>query len=507
MLLQGGDAPECDAPCERAAAARLIDAGAPREAVVRLRGALTRFPDDPELPLLLARAYLADGNLFWAERSLRDALARRPNDPGVLTWLACVHVRQGDPELAAADLAAAPPAAEGPAHARLRLAGALVARMRGDDAAARAALAGVPRGASLYPEDLPLWRHLRRALDAWWLDPVSGSLDGGVGHTSNALAGSPTDPGSSGGPSALGLLDLRSRLAPPARGVLRPVFDLEAEGELIGDEEVRDLSSVTAALRPGVLIGMGERRLLAAYRREALWLDQSESRYADAHRLELELEDSGGRVAALGAGRRIYRDEYRTRWEGDLGIGALLRLRTGAPAAVGVTARLADATAPAWDQRGATAAAATRFELGRGFAARVALAASWDEYPHSGGLAGLLAFGTTERRRDLLGRLTVAAIGPAWRGARPLLEVRATRRDSTADDLPGFDFDFTETRVSLRVQWRFAADPWAPHLAQPAGHVPLDWGLGKGDGGEQERILDLLRQDEELRRGSSCHVN
>jgi hypothetical protein len=288
---------------------------------------------------------------------------------------------------------------------------------------------------------------------------------------------------------------------------VRPALDLELDGELLADSEARDLSSLSAALRLGILATRGERRLLAAYRGETLWLDQPDSRYADAHRAELELESAGGWVAALGGGRRSYRDERRTRWEGDLGLAVPLRLAASVPLAVGVTGRAADAESPAWDQRGATAAAAVRLGLGRGFAARVAVTASWDDYPHSGGFEGLLAFGTTERRRDLLGRVAVAATGPAWRGARPLVEVRVTRRDSTADDLPGFDFDSTETRVTLRVQWRFAADPWAPRAAAAVDHVPLDWGLGSGDGGEQERILDLLRQDEELRRGSSCHVN
>ena len=475
--------------------------------MVRLRTALARFPDDPVLPLLLARAYLDEGNLFWAERTVRDALGRRPEEADLRAWLACIHIRQGDPELAAADLAAPPPPGEGPARSRLRLADALVAQVRSDDAAARAALAGLPRDASLYPEDVALWQHLQRRLDRWWLDPVSGTLDGGAGHTSNALAGSPTDPGRSGAPSGLALLDLRARVVPLGRGAVRPALDLELDGELLADSEARDLSSLTAALRLGLVATRGERRLLAAYRGETLWLDQADSRYADAHRAEFELESTGGWVAAFGGGRRSYRDERRTRWEGDLGLAAPLHLAASLPLAVGVTGRAADAESPAWDQRGATAAAAVRLNLGRGFAARVAVTASWDDYPHSGGIEGLLAFGTTERRRDLLGRVTLAVIGPTWRGVRPLLELRLTRRDSTADDLPGFDFDYRETRVALRLQWRFAADPWGPRAVRSEAHVPLDWGLGGGDGSEQERILDLLRQDEELRRGSSCHVN
>jgi hypothetical protein len=54
----------------------------------------------------------------------------------------------------------------------------------------------------------------------------------------------------------------------------------------------------------------------------------------------------------------------------------------------------------------------------------------------------------------------------------------------------------------LRVT--FDADWGAPPTVEPPGHVPLEWGLAGDRGLDQERILDLLRRDEELRRGSSC---
>jgi len=506
MLLQCGDAPDRDPAREREEAIRLVESGAVRDAIAVLREAVKCFPDDPVLPLLLARAYLTEGNLFWAERTLGDALARRPDDAALRAWLASVHLRQGDPDLAAADLAGAEAPAAGPSLARWHLAEALASRVRGDDAAARAALDRIGLRPELYPEDRPLRRMLGRQLDVWWLDPVSGAAELGFGSTSNALAGSPTDPGRSGGPSALGELDVRARVAPPAAGAVRAAFDLELDGERLEAGEARELSSLTGALRMGALLTRGQRRLLAAYRSEVLLLDQDDSRYAAAQRGELELEWSRGWVAGIGTGRRSYRDEGRTRWEGDVSFGAPIRMPGGAQLVTGMTVRLADARSPAWDQRGVAVVAAARFALGKGFASRVALSGSWEDYHHSGGPSGLLAFGTADKRRDLLGRLTLAAIGPAWRSVQPALEWRLTRRDSNADDLPGFDFDYRESRVTLTLRWRFAGDPWTRRAALPHDHVALDWGLESGEGGEQERILDLLRQDEELRRGSSCGI-
>ncbi len=82
----------------------------------------------------------------------------------------------------------------------------------------------------------------------------------------------------------------------------------------------------------------------------------------------------------------------------------------------------------------------------------------------------------------------------------------APQRASTADETPGFDFSYTEWRIVAWLRWTFAADPWAPKIADDADHVPLEWGLESDKGMDEDRILDLLRRDEDLRRGSSCGI-
>jgi hypothetical protein len=497
-------ASECDAECERCKAVALIDRGDAQAAVERLRNAITRFPDDTVLPLLLARGYLAEGNLFWAERTLRDALVRNPSDLEARAWLASVHLRQGDPGLVEADLEPVP--GEGPAKARWHLLQSFRARLAGDRAAAHQTLLEVPRSARVFPEDRPVWRFLQRQNDPWWLEPVTGTVEFAIGRTSNALAGAPTDPGEPGAGSAIGLADLRGRLALPVTSPLRPTLDLEIEGNGLGGRDYRELSSLRGAARLGGLFTWKDSRLLLGYRAELLLLDQQQSRYAVAHRAEAELETSSNWVLFAGVGRRSYRDDRRTRWEGDAGIGGPVELGPSLPLVVGATLRLSDARSPAYDQRGGSVAVLSRVALGRGMAARIALTGSLDDYHHSGGAEGLAVFGTREQRRDLLGRISLGVWTPPWRGLRAGIEWQFTRRDSTADDTPGFDFDYTEHRVGLRVRWSFAADPWAPRAVDAPDHVPLDWGLEGGEGLGEERILDLLRQDEDLRRGSSCAV-
>lgn len=274
----------------------------------------------------------------------------------------------------------------------------------------------------------------------------------------------------------------------------------------IQEPTYRDLSSLDGGLRLGLQRAAGRWRWLAGYRAEVLLLDQRPARFADAHRLELELEleSSGGMLLLVGSGRRSYRDERRTRWEADASIGGPWRPLPRLPVVVGATLRWADATSPAYDQRGVSVAAALRSGLGRGFEAQVAVSGSFDDYPHSGGAEGQLAFGTDEVRRDLLGQLTVGLWAPRWHGLQAGFEWRLARRDSTADATPGFDFSYDESRLSLLLRWRFAADPDRPARAADPDHVPLDWGLEARAGLERERILDLLRRDEELRRSSSC---
>jgi len=505
LLAQVAVPTPCDPLCERAAAERLLGEGDLRAAIQGLRAAVKRYPDEPALRLLLARAYLLDGNLFWAERTLTDAVARWPEDFAARSWLALVHLRQGDPDLARDDLAARPAAsAEGPDAHRLHLLETFRARLAGETENAVAALGKVPRRGPLYPEDRSAWLTLSRGVDPAWVDPLSGTLDLEVGHTSNALAGSPTDPAAQGAASALADVELRLRVVPPGRGSWRPVVDLELLGHGLEEEAYRDLSTLEGAVRLGGVRAGDRRRLWVGYRAESLLINQEDERFSEAHRGEVELETGSGLLVFAGGGHRSYRDDLRTRWELDAGVGGSKWSLGPVPLVVGATLRLADARSPAYDQVGASLAAAGRLPFGRGWALRGAAILSWDDYPSSGGAEGMAVFGSDERRQDLLGRLTVGLLAPSWRGLRPGVEGQVARRDSTLSDLPSGGYEYTEWRVLVSVRWSFASDPWAPETVEAPGHVPLDWGLEPGGGAEAERIMELLRQDEDLRRASSC---
>ena len=504
VLTSGAARDTCNLDCERQAATEQIARGDIRAAVASLKYARERFPNDRLLVLLLTRSYLLEDNLFWAERTLRDAVATWPDDTEMRAWLAAVHLRQGDPELVVDDLPSDLQPAADPQHARWQLLTASRAGLSGDRTGAEEALNTINRKSTLFPEDRDMWAFLHSRADPWWSKSITGTLEVGLGRTSNALAGSPTDPGTSGGPSGIGQFDLRGRLVPSVGSSVRPAVDLVVIGYGLENEEYSDLSTLMGALRVGAVVAKGNHRFGFGYRAEALFLNQEPSLFSEAHRAELEIEWTRGAVVFGGGGYRAYRDEKRSRWEADLGLGGSVGRLAGGSLVAGATLLLADAESPAYDQFGITAALSAHVPVSSKTFLQLALNAVWDNYLHSGGEEGLLVFGTEEKRRDLLGRAIVTLWTPPWKNLRPRFELRYTQRASTADTTPGFDFSFREWRIGAWLSWTFAADPWAPKTAPRDDHVPLEWGLESGRGMDEARILDLLRRDEELRRGSSC---
>jgi hypothetical protein len=504
ILMPGATPDTCNLACERQSAVRLLERGQTRAAIERLKEARGRFPEDRHLILLLARSYLMENNLFWAERTLREAVEMWPDDFEFRAWLASVHLRQGDPDLLRDDLPPRLEPSQGPQRSRWLLLKAGEARLAEDPKGAADSLGKITRTSRLFPEDRSLWAFLQAGSDPWWSESITGTLDAGLGWTSNALAGSPIDPGVSGDPSGLGLIDFRGRLVPSVGASVRPAVDLVIVGHGLGNEDYRDLSTLLTAVRVGGVAAHGSRRLGFGYRAEALFLNQDPALFSEAHRAELEIEWTRGAVFFAGGGHREYRDERRTRWEGDIGFGGPLSQSGKASIVGGATTLLADAESPAYDQLGISAALSARSPVGGRCLVQADLTAVFDDYFNSGGREGTIVFGTADTRRDLLGRAAVTIWAPRWKRLQPRLEVRYTQRWSTADTTPGFDFSFREWRAVAWIRWTFAADPWAPKTEKDSGRVPLDWGLESDPGMGEDRILDLLRRDEELRRGSSC---
>jgi tetratricopeptide (TPR) repeat protein len=502
---------ECagEVDCEVEVVDCLIAAGRTRDAVKHVKPLANQNPDQPAFARLLARAYLADKNPFWAQRTLQKAIARNERDCLSRTWLAWVHIKSGDLDLAQEALEAEGCPEKPADQARWRLLEAFLARTREDHHLAVLAVSEVPDSGEIYPEDRGLWLFLRGAEDPGWIQPLSFRLELSGGYTSNSKGGSPTDASGKGPDSGMARMDLFGRLVWPASRLLRPVLEVGLKGHGIATETegARKLSYLEMHARPGFIFGTKFPRILLGYKVDYLVLNQDleiQRRFYEANRGEIELE-TGSMTYFAGAGRRIYHYNGRTRFEIDGGLGGSFLLFGRARMLAAFSARYYDAIGDAYDQLGATGLLVSRIEMKWGLIARLGITIGTDYYLNSGGKPGDDAYGTPEERFDLLVKLSAGLWSPMWMGARAGLTYDFAYRDSTADESSN-NYDYKEHRLLFKIRWSFDLNPWAPEVVEYKGHVPLDYGIGAqaGPGMEEERIQDLLRQDEAARRGSSC---
>jgi hypothetical protein len=459
--------------------------------------------DQPAFVHLLARAYLADQNPFWAQRTLQKA-----PDCTSRSWLAWVHIQNGNLDLAGETLEAEGCPASGAEQVRWHLLETFLARTLEDHARAFWAIGKVPGADEIYKEDRGLWLFLRREEDPGWIEPLSLRMELAGGFTSNSKGGSPTDPGDSGPQSALLRMDLFGRLVWPVTRLLRPTLEagLKGHGITTQQEGARKLSYLQMHARPGFIWGTRFPRIILGYKVDYLVLNQdieNRRRFFEAHRGEIEFE-TGRMTYFAGAGRRIYHENGRTRWEFDGGLGGSFLLFGRARILAAMSLRYYDAVGNPYDQMGATGLVVSRIDVGHGLVARLGVTLGVDYYHNSGGVLGVQAYGSDQRRFDVLTKLSAGLWSPMWMGARAGLSYEFSYRESTADELD--DYDYNEHRVLLKIRWTIDLNPWAPQVVETKGRVALDYGIGEqaGAGLEEERIQDLLRQDEAARRGSSC---
>jgi tetratricopeptide (TPR) repeat protein len=487
-----------------ARAGTLLAAGEVGEAVELLKAALRAEPESTRLRWLLARAYLASENQVWALRVLSELASLAPEDcePGL--WSARIFMGQGALEDAREALEGAICPAGSPARTRRSLLLAQLARLEGDEDAARVQLEEA-RGAPIaHPEDRQALERLTQALDPDFVMPLVGRLELQAGWVQTALAGSPLDPAAAGqdasSPAVLAAGWLR--FVPPTGRWLRPSVEVDGRLAFYTSEAGRDLSYVQVGARTGFLIGPGQPRALVAYRFDELLLYGGD-RYAsgpnwfyEGHRAELEVELLPSLTLFGGAGRRLFRELGRSRTEVDGGLGGGLPVADFVRLLGAVTARYHDADKDAYDLWGLSLLVSADFRLPERFSVRLGVLFGYDEFRRSAGYFD--AARPEDARRDLSLRLSVSAWSPPLLpGLRAGVTYEHAGRYSTADP-----YDFQDHRVWLKLAWTFSFDPWLPRDADRDGLRALDHGLESAE--QEERIQDLLRQDEAAQRSSSC---
>jgi len=161
----------------------------------------------------------------------------------------------------------------------------------------------------------------------------------------------------------------------------------------------------------------------------------------------------------------------------------------------GITARWYDAENPAYDLAGGGVLFRLQQGLPERFELRAGAAASHDVYLSS---EGYFDKAGRQERRDTLLRGNVGVWSPPLSGARLGLDYELNHRMSTVDA-----YAFEDHRVTLHAVWVFDLDRLTKRI------VPEPWLLSATDesralGQDDARIRDLIRQDEAVKRGSSC---
>lgn len=503
---EGAPAPCPDAGCVAARGTDLLDAGRAPEALALLKESLAEWPADPTLRRLLGIAYLKAGNGTWALRTLESLVADHPGDCEARAWLARAHLQRASLEGFEAALDAPACREAGPVAFRLDLLRILAEGARGREAGA--ALDAARRRPVAWPGDRAALSALARRAAPDALPDLSWRIELGGGWTSNAWMASVTeDPTIAGrdGRSPFAFADVQLRATPFTGAVVRPLLEVQARGILFTDGDVRGQSWLDLSGRAGLVFRDALPRVTLAYRPDALLLvrgdryDPGPLWYLVAHRGEAEVEVRPWMTVFGGAGRRSFREAARSRVEGDMGLAG----RAGAGRWItlmwAASGRSFRASRPAWNLWGGSALLGLHARLPKGFSARLTGSLGVDAYPDSGGDPGGGAFGTTDDRLDVFGRAALAAWSPSWSGVRVGLSYEFAGRHSTAAL-----YGYTDHRVSLRLSWSGEAFLVRPRPAGPDPRPAWNWDTGGTGGGADDRVQDLLRQDEQSQRSSSC---
>lgn len=450
---------------------------------------------------------LAEEDWPAVRSQLEGAAAAHPESCTVRAWLAWFEIESGRWDPAEALLAAGGCPVEPEDRGRWTLLRALGAERRDDAGGVRNALLEVGERQPLWPEDQALVRTLSgRHLEGYTL-PLEARAEIALGATSNAFAMSPTDAARREAPgSAVARPDFRLGLRAP-EGAITPSIELGARGYGIATPEARELSHAELSAAAAVRLGRGRASPTVRYRHEELLLDASGGRYSASDEAEVEASPLRSLTLYGGLGRRVFfTDDWRTRTEWDLAGLRATRLAHRS-LVLGGAIRYYRARRAVHDQVGGTLTAAAELPLRASLRARLALTGAIDDFPRSGGPDGLIAFGTTERRRDGTVRLSAGLWRPLTAHAALGLTYEFARRWSTADEPGLLYYPYVDHRLLASLRVGAGGNPWRGQSRATPDRVALPYrDLGEWSVLWDDQMRRLLRPEEDLGADCGCVV-
>jgi len=510
------ESPCADIACAKARTTCLLDAKKADRAASLLAAEEEKLASERDYHLLLASAYLALDETAGALAALDSWIETHPDDCTVKAWLAWVYMSHELDELARELIADEACAGERDVLAlRYDLLGTYLDIKNGEGSAEELDSIEVK---DIYEEDIPLHRYAASVLHPLLPPPLMLRFVAKGGYTTNALSGSPKDPTMAHKRKASPLIShevtfsaqplflpwLAGRLDLASRSMIY-LFDEEwllARGERAATADPYDFTSFDFGVRAGVTFlkaHAGVPHLYLGYAGDALFLnmeDMYEDRppvvFYEGHRAEIEIAIMPSIVLFAGAGRRLFREDVRTRWELDGGVGFQKPVASWLTLLGAASVRGHFAERRYYDLFGSSVLGSAVFNMPLGFQLRTLLALHMDAYRDSLGY-----FQEDRTRRDTTVRLTAEFLTMSLRGVRFSAVYEFSDKLSSAPD-----YSFVDHRVMVTLSFTQGFDLLG--LKKSAeDHVPLDYGVTGGPSIEGS-IQDLLRTDEHVRGGPGC---
>ena len=463
-------------------------------------------PKSELLALARADAYLNDKNPFWALKILSEFMAANPPACAARALAARIHIQQAN--LDQAEQLLDTPDCEQPQEFKLRslLLKAQIAELRGNRTAAEALVKQAAALRRRYEEDDDLLQRLTAVYDPYRQPALSWTLDLAGGGTSYGLAGVPVDlvaPRGLGG-SALLAAELRVRAMFAQQTSVRTFADAELKATQLLATPNRGLSIRQPTVRVGLMLGRGQPNLVAAYAYDFVDIQGGSAGVpgpridSEGHRVEYQLRITPWATAAGSIGGRLFEDLDRTRFESDHGIVANVSLADKVRLMLGASGHVYKAQRRVYDQTGAAGFLGLDVSMSKGFELRETLSLTGDIYPASRGFFDPLH---NEQREDLLVRVGAELWSPATHGLRFAIGYAYTNRNSTAND-----FDYADHRAMLHLQWQSDSDQMSTRRISKQGRIPIRYDDSDAKVATQPivEVREILRQDETIRRSSSC---
>ena len=476
------------------------DSETSRDAVKLLKEARQCHPDNKDIQRALGIAYVHSENMPWAVKTFSKLVSDNPGDCESLSWLAWSYLQMGMTD----DIEKITKHTNCDKEyltARIDLVEAFndLTQDNREDATKR--LQKVYNSPELTKSDADAMKSMQNMAGVTRDPNMTWKVEIDGGYASNAISGSPNDPKlrdkKTGSPFMDG--ELRLMIDPWKDSFSRVIFEGQVNGQLLFAKDAKDYSYLDVSFRPGIIFDWENVKFGTYYRPEFLIVKGGDI-YNDgpllsyfSHRLEVDMELYKWLYLFGGYGHRTFRQRVRTRDEVDIGAGGHHPLGYGLSLTWGATYRHWFSNGDMYDLNGTNISLALDYRI-IDILFRLSGSFAFDDYADSKGY-----FDAQNARRDHLLKGTFQIWSPSFVGIRVGAQFKASRRWSDADD-----YDYSDYRGLLALRWTGDLDFYSPRTIED-NYTSLPWNLESAE--TAERIRDIIQQDEDLQRSSSCLQN